>query len=94
MGRWTDGIRRTVAESGLGLVPLSTAWYAACVSLPEVDPYKADGAHALLAGSYLVPCLNYGQLAGRSPMGSDVSIEVGREELVNLDPAAALQVLA
>ena len=63
----TDAYRSLSREIGAVLAPVGVAWQK--LSGGGRDLYDASGIHSNLAGSYLIACVFYARLTGRSPEG-------------------------
>lgn len=60
------------AAAGALVVPAGPCWQRALVEDPSLDLYEEDGSHPAPQGTYLVACVFYAALTGRSPEGTPV----------------------
>ncbi len=51
------------------VVPVGPVWQMVSKKKPEISLYDPDGSHPSPAGTYLIGCVFYGSLLGRSPIG-------------------------
>jgi hypothetical protein len=61
--------RDVAAQTGASVVPAGEAWDRALHDAPAIDLWQEDGSHPAKAGTYLVACVLYASLTGRSPEG-------------------------
>lgn len=82
--------RRFATHFEADLAPVGIAWQVALRQAPEIDLYHADGIHPSPEGSYLVACVFFAQLFGKSPVGLPRDSEIG----VSDEPTRRLQEIA
>ena len=62
------GYLNAAVKLGGKLVPVGDAFLLAKMECPEIELYRYDHYHPSLAGTYLIACVFYACLSGRSPL--------------------------
>lgn len=81
-----DGYAAAAAATQSDVIPAGDAWQRATGLAIGVPLWQDDGSHPAVAGTYLVACVLYAELVGRSP--------VGLGETAGLDAVTAAQLQA
>lgn len=71
------------------LAPVGDVWQAARQAYPDMELYDADGRHASPTGSYLIACVFYAALFGKSPEGLPSIILRDDREVLRVDAGYA-----
>ena len=91
----TDWIRYNYATEGnlynIAISPTGLAWQTVRLDRPDIGMYAPDG-HPSLHGSYLMACVHYASLFGRSPAGNSYTAGLPAADVAYLQSVAEANV--